>query len=118
MSLRIHHLALRAPDTTVTEGFYVGVLGMRVVRRDEARGSVWLDAGGAVVMIERAGDAEPSVPAASMELVAFAIDDLPSWRRKLAEAGVVIEAETAHTLYVRDPDGRRVGLSTYAFVIP
>ncbi len=53
-----------------------------------------------------------------MELVAFAIDDLPSWRRKLAEAGVVIEAETVHTLYVRDPDGRRVGLSTYAFPIP
>ncbi len=53
MTLRIHHLALRAPDTTVTERFYAGVLGLRVVRRDQARGSVWLDAGGAVVMIER-----------------------------------------------------------------
>jgi catechol 2,3-dioxygenase-like lactoylglutathione lyase family enzyme len=118
MTLRIHHLALRAPDTTVTEGFYVGVLGLRIVRRDAARGSVWLDAAGTVVMIEPAGDAEPGVHAASMELVAFAIDDLPSWRRKLAEAGVVIEAETLHTLYVRDPDGRRVGLSTYPFASP
>ncbi len=118
MSHRIHHVALRAPDPTATERFYVGVLGMRVVARNEARQSVWLDASGAVVMIERAESSEPAVPVGSMELVAFAIDDLAAWRRKLGEAGVAIEAETAHTLYLRDPDGRRVGLSTYAFPVP
>ncbi len=115
MSLRIHHLALRARDPRVTERFYVSVIGMHVRARDDARGSVWLDAGGAVVMVERAEDGEPPVPTGTKELVAFAIDDLPSWRRRLAGAGVAIEAETPHTLYVRDPDGRRVGLSTYAF---
>ena len=118
MSLRIHHVALRARDPGVTERFYVAVLGLRVVARHDARGSVWLDASGTVVMVERAEDGEPSVPHGTRELVAFAVDDLPTWRLRLAEAGVVIEAETPHTLYVRDPDGRRVGLSTYPFAIP
>jgi glyoxylase I family protein len=116
MSPRIHHLALRARDVAVTERFYVSVLGLEVVARRDERGSVWLDAGGVVVMLERAeGDGEPPIPAGTRELVAFAVDHLPSWRRRLAEAGVDIEGETPHTLYVRDPDGRRVGLSTYVF---
>src|SRR5580704_468298 len=100
MSSRIHHLALRARDPRVTERFYVSVIGLRVRARDDARGGVWLDAGGAVVMVERAEHGEPPVPGETKELVAFAIDDLPSWRLRLAEAGVAIEAETTHTLYV------------------
>jgi catechol 2,3-dioxygenase-like lactoylglutathione lyase family enzyme len=115
MSLRIHHVALRTRSPGAVEVFYVSVLGLRVLRRDDARGSVWLDASGVVVMIERAGDDEPSIPENTRELVAFAVDDLPSWRRRLAEAAVAIEGETLHTLYFRDPDGRRVGLSTYGF---
>ena len=103
MSLRIHHLALRARDPSATEHFYVSVLGLRVMARHDDRGSVWLDASGAVVMVERAEDGEP------------AIDDLPAWRLRLAQAGVNVEGETPYTLYFRDPDGRRVGLSTYAF---
>jgi glyoxylase I family protein len=115
MTLRIHHLALRARDPGATERFYVSVLGLRLLARHGARGSVWLDASGVVVMVERAGTDETRVPPDTKELVAFAIDELPSWRRRLADAGVPIEAETPHTLYVRDPDGRRVGLSTYPF---
>jgi len=115
MSLGIHHLALRTRDPAATERFYVSVLGLQILARHDDRGSVWLDASGAVVMVERAEEGEPEIPAGSRELTAFAIDDLPAWRSRLAEAGVEIEGETPYTLYVRDPDGRRVGLSTYAF---
>jgi glyoxylase I family protein len=115
MSLRIQHVALRARDPDVTERFYVAVLGLRVAARHDARGSVWLDAGGVVVMVERAEGGEPPVSQGTRELIAFAVDDLPTWRLRLAAAGVAIEAETPHTLYLRDPDGRRVGLSTYPF---
>ncbi len=115
MSLRIHHLALRARDPSLTERFYVSVLGLPLLRRDDARGSVWLDASGVVLMIERAEGDEPSVPDDSKDLVAFAVDDREVWRRRLGEAGVAIEAETAFTLYFRDPDGRRVAVSVYAF---
>ncbi len=66
-------------------------------------------------MIEAAGPDEPAVPPGSLELVAFAIDEdeKPAWRARLAARGVVLEAETAFTLYFRDPDGRRVGVSHY-----
>ncbi len=122
MSLRIHHLALRARDPDATERFYVSVLGLKVVARHPARGSVWLDADGAIVMVERADGGErlpaEGTPPGTKDLVAFAVDDLPAWRRRLVEAGVAIEGETPNTLYVRDPDGRRIGVSTYVFSPP
>jgi hypothetical protein len=43
-----------------------------------------------------------------MELLAFAVDDKEAWR-----ARVEVEAETADTLYFRDPDGRRLAVSSY-----
>ncbi len=61
-------------------------------------------------MLERAGDGEPRVPAGTMDLVAFAVEDKEAWRGRIA-----VEAETEHTLYFRDPDGRRVAVSSYAF---
>lgn len=80
------------------------------MRRDDARGSVWLDAGGAILMLERASGDEPSVPAGTLDLVAFAVEDKEAWRGRVA-----VEAETEHTLYFRDPDGRRVAVSSYVF---
>jgi catechol 2,3-dioxygenase-like lactoylglutathione lyase family enzyme len=115
MSLRIHHIALRARDTSRTERFYVSVLGLEVRRRDPERGSVWLRAGDVVLMIERMEAGEPAPADGSMDLVAFAVNDREAWRARLAEAGVSVEAETPNTLYFRDPDGRRVGVSVYAF---
>lgn len=99
---------MRTPDVPRLERFYTDVLGLRVVRRDASRGSVWLEAGGAAVMIERAEPGEPPVPPGCRELLAFAVDDKEPWRARVA-----VEAETAHTLYFRDPDGRRVAVSSY-----
>ena len=107
-----------ARDPGATERFYVSVLGLRVCARDDARGSVWLDASGVVVMLERAESGEPPYPRTRRSSWRSRSTTWPSWRRRLADAGVAIEAETPHTLYVRDPDGRRVGLSTYAFAAP
>jgi catechol 2,3-dioxygenase-like lactoylglutathione lyase family enzyme len=106
--VRIHHVALRTTDVPRLERFYVGVLGLAVARRDDARGSVWLRAGSAVIMLERAEPGEPAVLEGSKELVAFAVDDKESWRARVA-----VEAETASTLYFRDPDGRRLAVSAY-----
>jgi catechol 2,3-dioxygenase-like lactoylglutathione lyase family enzyme len=108
--VRIHHVALRTNDVSRLERFYAGVLGFAQLRRDDARGTVWLDAGGTVIMLEPASPGEPSVPTGTMDLVAFAVDDKESWRQRVS-----IEAETPHTLYFRDPDGRRVAVSDYPF---
>jgi catechol 2,3-dioxygenase-like lactoylglutathione lyase family enzyme len=106
--VRIHHVAFRTNDLSRLEQFYRDVLGFTVIRRDDARGSVWLDAGGAVLMLERAEPGEPPIAPESRELLAFAVDDQEPWR-----ARVTLEAETAHTLYFRDPDGRRLAVSSY-----
>jgi catechol 2,3-dioxygenase-like lactoylglutathione lyase family enzyme len=106
--VRIHHVAFRTHDLSRLERFYCDVLAFTVLRRDDARGSVWLDAGGAVLMLERAEPGEPPAALASRELLAFAVDDKEPWRARVA-----VEAETAHTLYFRDPDGRRLAVSSY-----
>jgi catechol 2,3-dioxygenase-like lactoylglutathione lyase family enzyme len=74
---------------------------------------VWLDAQGVIVMLERAEVGEPAMPPGTRDLVAFAVDDKDAWRARLIASGVAIEGETPHTLYFRDPDGRRLGVSTY-----
>ena len=113
--MRLHHLALRTRDVDALEAFYAGVLGLDGVRRDGTR-SVWLPIGDAMLMIERAEESEPSTDPGSMELVAFAAQDeaeRDAIEERLRVRDVVVEARTAHTIYFRDPDGRRVGVSTY-----
>lgn len=112
--MRVHHLAFRTGDLERLERFYVDALGLAVIRRNEAR-SVWLDAGGAIVMLELREDDEPAIDPASKEMVAFAVEPETRALRidRLARAGVTVEAATDFTLYVRDPDGRRIGLSSY-----
>jgi catechol 2,3-dioxygenase-like lactoylglutathione lyase family enzyme len=108
--VQIHHVAFRTADLPRLERYYVDVLGFAVVFRDDTRGSVWLDAQGGLVMLERAEAGEPALAPGNRELVAFAVADKEAWRSR-----VTVEAETAHTLYFRDPDGRRLGVSSYSF---
>jgi catechol 2,3-dioxygenase-like lactoylglutathione lyase family enzyme len=112
--VRIHHLAFRTTDVARLEHFYVEVLDLTMLRRDGQR-SVWLDAAGTILMLERREPTEPSTDVASKELVCFAIkaDEHGKFVERLAAAGVAIEARTAYTLYFRDPDGRRIGVSSF-----
>jgi catechol 2,3-dioxygenase-like lactoylglutathione lyase family enzyme len=118
VSLRVHHLALRVADCERSLAFYSGVLGLPERKRFEgdAQGlrSVWVDAGGVVLMLERtlrgAGSQE-----GSGHVLALQVDDHDACEAALRAAAITVEDRTAHTLYVRDPDGHRVGLSTYPF---
>ncbi len=111
----IHHVALRVARPEVAARFYSDVLGLPETRRFHEGGavkSIWLDAGGVILMLERslrgAGADE-----GSGHLFAIAVEDLAAWERRLDAAGIAIVDRTEHTLYVCDPDGHRVGLSTY-----
>ena len=73
--MQIHHVAFRTTDLRRLERYYVERLGFTVRSRDDARGSVWLNAGGAVLMLERAEPGEPAIARGSGELLAFAVDD-------------------------------------------
>jgi len=109
-----HHVALRAADVDETTEFYARVLGLAVVRDARPR-SVWLAAGDrAVLMIEARQPGEPAIPAGSMELFVLAVTaERKAAVRALATNGGFFDGETEHTVYLRDPDGRRVGVSTF-----
>jgi glyoxylase I family protein len=114
--MRVHHLAFRTRRLAELEAFYVEVLNLTVLRRDQGR-SVWLAAGETVLMLEPAGEDEPSPPRSSLELVAFAMSrsEQGALEQELGRRKIAIESRTRFTVYFRDPDGRRIGVSSYAF---
>lgn len=111
--MAVHHIAFRVGDLQRSLDFFVDVLGLEV-RRDARPRSVWLGLGDAVLMLERREAGEPAVPAGSMELVAFRVDEERKAliRQRCIELGC-FDGETEHTVYLRDPDGRRIAVSTY-----
>lgn len=112
--LEVHHLAIRTHDVEATAAFYKDVLGLvEVASRGSA--SIWLAlAGDSVLMVERRAAGEPAIPAGSMELVAFRVSDSRKAEiRAVVKARGCYDGETDHTVYFRDPDGRRVGVSTH-----
>lgn len=120
-----HHLAIQVRDLPAVERFYRDTLGLAELRRWPAADgdgdrSVWLDAGGGeFIALERvAGGAtaredEARAQRPGLHLIALRIQRATrgEWERRLAAAGAPVEARTSFTLYVRDPEGNRVGLS-------
>jgi glyoxylase I family protein len=116
VKLALHHVAMRTRDVPALSRFYQTVLEMEVVREQPGY-SVWLRLGDAVLMIEQAADDEPTIQHKSMELLCFAVTEpmREVVRNRLAVLKQSLEGETRYTTYFRDPDGRRVGVSTYVF---
>ena len=121
MSLSFHHLALQCQDLPRCEAFYREVLGLPVVRRwpheDGQDRSVWLKVGDGFLALERA-DRPPDAPPwrdgrAGLHLVALRIPaaERRRWEERLAGRGVEVVHRTRWTIYLRDPEGNRIGLS-------
>lgn len=114
--MRVSHLALRVADLERSARFYGGLLGLPELSRSrDEQGllrAVWLQAGPAVLMLERELRGR-GTSVGSGHVLALEIEDLAAWRARLTAAGVEIDDTTAFTLYVRDPDGHRLGLTTW-----
>lgn len=114
----IHHIAVTTTDPRALADFYRSVLGLtetRVNTDDAGLYSVWLECGDVILMIER-GEA-PMRPDGSngLHLLALKIDaeEREAWIARLETHGVTIENTSDFTLYFRDPDGNRLGLSSW-----
>ncbi len=121
-ALAVHHLAVVAVDLERAAKFYVGVLGLRELRRwDDPHGrlrSIWCElGGGAFLAIERAEREEPRrddvTPGFHCVALAIRPDEREPWRERLTRANVEVFRESAYTLYVRDPEGNIVALSHF-----
>lgn len=125
--LGVHHVAVKVRDVRRMATFYREVLGLEELdRHQDERGlrSIWLRCGQAIVMVERseawaageAGVAEPDPldpPGLHLLALTIAPDARSAWAHRLAEQGHPVTEETDFTMYVRDPEGNRVGLSTW-----
>jgi glyoxylase I family protein len=121
--MRIHHVALQVSDLDRARAFYEGLLGF-VVTREQPR-AIWLEAGGAIVMLERCDGVDDAIAADDARtwssprpgpfVVAFAVAaaDRAALRARLVDAGIAIDHESAFTLYVRDPFGARLAFSHF-----
>ncbi len=119
--LSFHHLAIQCADLAACERFYREVLGLEVVRRwpgeDGGDRSVWLGVGDGFLALERATGRPSGEPwrdgRAGLHLVALRIGarERAHWEARLARLGVPVVHRTRWTLYCRDPEGNRIGLS-------
>jgi glyoxylase I family protein len=121
VSLSFHHLAVQCADLDRCERFYREALGLEVLRRwpspEGGDRSVWLGVGEGFLALERADRQALPGPwregIAGLHLVALRIgrEERGVWERRLAACGVEVVHRTRWTLYVRDPEGNRIGLS-------
>ncbi len=121
--LAFHHFAIQCADLPACERFYRDVLGLPVLRRWPAEGggerSVWLGVGDGFLALERASARQQPGPwrdgEAGFHLAAFRIgrEERATWEARLAALGVPVVHRTRWTLYVRDPEGNRIGLTHY-----
>jgi glyoxylase I family protein len=121
VNCRLHHLALGARDVERVAAFYRDVLGLNEIARyhrgDGTLRSIWLDLGGATLMIEATAEAPRRVEGVGAGPFLLALRVPASHRieleRALEAAGSAIESRTDYTSYARDPEGNRVAISSH-----
>ena len=122
--LGLNHVAIKALDIQRTAEFYVQVLGLTETHRNvDERGlrSIWLRIGPVIVMIERSSATAEHKPRPfhhdppGLHLLALTIapDSRTAWMTKLQAHGCKVVHQTDYTIYIQDPEGNRVGLSSW-----
>ena len=118
---RLHHASICVTDVTRARAFWVDLLGLEV---DPARPAfpfdgLWLNVGsGQIHLIQAPADADVGTRPAGLTPiaphVALAVDDLAATRAELEAAGIEIlgVAAASEQLWVRDPDGNVVELTS------
>jgi catechol 2,3-dioxygenase-like lactoylglutathione lyase family enzyme len=116
--MKIHHVAIFARHVEKTAAWYRAFLGApEKTRHQDAQGlrSIWLQLShGVILMVER-WPFDDDDPQKSDSLVAFAIEKnaRTTWMEKARTMGCTVEDQTPFSFYVRDPEGRTLGLSHF-----
>jgi catechol 2,3-dioxygenase-like lactoylglutathione lyase family enzyme len=114
--MRTHHIAIYTRDLARLEEFYTQVLGFPVVRRWDAAGIVFVDAGGMWIELTRQDAPDDgSHPRAldqgvGMNHFAVQVDQVDQAFRALVDKGVRVLAapanyENVRVAFLADPDG-------------
>lgn len=121
----IHHMAVQCHDLPAMALFYEKVLRLKVERRwpgeDGADRSVWLRSGNSVIALEQCAltpdpdEWQSDEPGLHLLALEIAWQNRETWLKWLTHKEVTPVFESAWTIYVRDPEGNRVGLSHFPF---
>lgn len=108
----LHHASIRVADLGRSAAFYEGLIGLaRIERPDLGFPGVWYGVGaGQLHLIERAPlgmKIDPTGPHFAIEVA-----DLDEARRQLAAAGCEVLDPGGSQLWVLDPDGYTVEITT------
>ncbi len=119
--LAFHHLAIQCADLAACERFYREVLGLEVLRRWPASQggdrSVWLALGDGFLALERAEsqpqrrDWRDGLPGLHLFALRIPPSERAGWESRFEARGIPVVHRTRWTIYVRDPEGNRIGLS-------
>jgi glyoxylase I family protein len=120
----VHHVAIQVHDLAGAERWYRDVLGLELLRRwpgaDGQERAVWLRLDGdAFLALERCegelprGEWERSAPGYFVLALRIAAAERPAWESRLEAKGVTVERRSQWTLFFRDPEGNRLGLSSH-----
>lgn len=117
----LHHLALGSADVERLARFYRELFGLKELSRHLDTGgalrSVWLDLGGAVLMLEHTAEPVRRVDGvgSGLFLLAFRVprEARAALEDELEARGHPIESRSAYSSYSRDPDGNRIAISHY-----
>jgi len=120
--MQVHHVAIQVNDLERAVRWYGELFELPVLREwlgDDGRlRAVWLqlDAGAFVALERCSGTGQPSnwwhpdpgIHVLSLRIPASA---RAAWEQRLTERGVAVDHRSKWTLFVRDPEGNRIGLS-------
>lgn len=115
--MHLHHLAIQVFDLERAAQFYQRLFGLTETRRQPH--SIWLDLGGAILMLERCSQESTPAPWKSEQPGLFVLalqleaGERAAFMARLQANAVTLEHETKFSLYFRDPDGNRLAVSHY-----
>ena len=121
-SLTLNHIAIKSTQVEAPDDSYRTVLELPLLKTfTDANGirSIWLSLGTSVLMLERSDydkQITPSEffvdkPGYHLLALTVSIKKQSALRARLRDFAIRIEHESEYTIYFRDPDGNRIGLS-------
>jgi catechol 2,3-dioxygenase-like lactoylglutathione lyase family enzyme len=113
---RLDHVSLNVADRSRAIAWYRDVLGLD--QRNEPTGDdepVFMGEFGSCIALFQAQVVSPArrEESTGMRHLCFLVADVHEWRDRLGDDARFEDHGNAHSLYIRDPDGNVVELTTY-----